>query len=249
MDLDLMLVFVIGACIGSFLNVCIYRLPLGQSVVVKPSHCPGCDRRLRALDLVPLLSYVLLKGRCRYCGEKISVQYPLVELSTALLFMAAFQWWGWQWQTAAMWVFLAVLLAAAVTDYQHKIIPDELIYAGCGLGLPLVWLSGKLVDGLIGFLVAGLFFLFLAVGSNGGMGGGDIKLSALMGLYLGNPAIFVALFSAFWVGGIFSILLMAVRRKGIKDEVPFGPFMSLGGLVAVFYADTIIKWYLEVTGF
>jgi len=244
-----MLVFVIGACIGSFLNVCIYRLPLGQSVVVKPSHCPGCDRRLRALDLVPLLSYVLLKGRCRYCGEKISVQYPLVELSTALFFMAAFEWWGWQWQTAAMWVFWALLLTAAVIDYQHKIIPDELIIAGCGVGIPLVWLSGKFVDGLIGFLVAGLFFLFLAVVSRGGMGGGDIKLGAMMGLYLGNPAIFVALFSAFLVGGIFSILLMVVRRKGIKDEVPFGPFLSLGGVVAAFYADTIIKGYLAVTGF
>lgn len=240
------IVFIIGACIGSFLNVCIYRLPRGQSVVYKPSHCPGCDQRLKALDLVPLLSYVLLKGRCRYCNEKISVRYPLVELISALLFVAAYQFWGWQWQTLSMWVFFAALISAALIDFRHKIIPDEIVIVGCMLGLPLVFLADKLVDGIIGFFAAGLFFLFLAVGSKGGIGGGDIKLSALMGLYLGCPAIFVAVFSSFLFGGIISILLMALRCKRMKDSVPFGPFMAIGGVVAAFYTDPIIKWYLDV---
>jgi len=200
------------------------------------------------LDLIPLLSYVLLKGRCRYCGEKISARYPLVELVTALLFVAAYQFWGWQWQTVAMWIFFAVLITAAVIDYQHKIIPDEIIISGCVFGLLFVFLSGKLVDGLIGFLVAGLLFLFIAVGSNGGMGGGDIKLSALMGLYLGSPGIFVALFGSFLFGGLSGIMLMALRRKGMKDAVPFGPFMAIGGVVAAFYSDPIIKWYIDISG-
>ncbi len=200
------------------------------------------------LDLIPLLSYVLLKGRCRYCGEKISARYPLVELVTALLFVAAYQFWGWQWQTVAMWIFFAVLITAAVIDYRHKIIPDEIIIPGCVFGLLFVFLSGKLVDGLIGFLVAGLLFLFIAVGSNGGMGGGDIKLSALMGLYLGSPGIFVALFGSFLFGGLSGIMLMALRRKGMKDAVPFGPFMAIGGVVAAFYSDPIIKWYIDISG-
>ncbi len=242
------IVFIIGACIGSFLNVCIYRLPLGQSVVYNPSHCPGCGRRLGVLDLIPLLSYVLLKGRCRYCGEKISARYPLVELVTALLFVAAYQYWGWQWQTVSMWVFFAVLITASVIDYQHKIIPDEIIIVGCVLGIPLVFLFGKLIDGLISFLVAGLFFLFIAVGSKGGMGGGDIKLSALMGLFLGSPGIFVALFSSFLFGGLSGIILMALRRKGMKDALPFGPFMAIGGVMAAFYTDPIIKWYINISG-
>jgi leader peptidase (prepilin peptidase)/N-methyltransferase len=148
-----------------------------------------------------------------------------------------------------MWVFFAILLTAAVIDYQHKIIPDELIITGCVLGLPLVFLSGSLVDGLIGFLVAGLFFLFLAVGSNGGMGGGDIKLSALMGLFLGCPVIFVAVFSTFLFGGLWGIVLMLLKGKGLKDAVPFGPFLAIGGVLAAFYTDPIIKWYLDVAMF
>ncbi len=244
------LVFIIGACIGSFLNVCIYRLPRGQSVVSNPSHCPGCGRRLGVPDLVPLLSYVLLKGRCRYCGERISARYPLVELLTALLFVGAYHFWGWQWQTVAMWLFCAVLVTAAFIDYQHKIIPDELILAGCVLGLPLVFLSGpgKLVDGLVGFFVAGLLFLFIAVVSNGGMGGGDIKLSALMGLYLGFPNIIVALFSSFLLGGLSGIALLALRGKSRKDAVPFGPFLAFGGVMAAFYSGPIIRWYLHISG-
>jgi len=244
------IVFIIGACIGSFLNVCIYRLPREQSVVYNPSHCPGCGRRLGVLDLVPLLSYVLLKGRCRYCNEKISARYPLVELITALFFVVAYQFWGWQWQTVAMWVFFAVLITASAIDYQHKIIPDEIIVAGFVLGLPLVFLAGssKLVDGLIGFFVAGLLFLIIAVVSKGGMGGGDIKLSALMGLFLGWPGIIVALFSSFLLGGLSSITLMALGLRGRKDVVPFGPYLALGGVVAAFCAEWIIRWYLGITG-
>lgn len=250
MFIDEVIVFILGACIGSFLNVCIHRLPLGQSVVYNPSHCPGCGHRLKALDLVPLLSYILLKGRCRYCRTRIPARYPLVELTTAVFFGFAYQFWGWQWQTVSMWVFFAVLLAAALIDYRHKIIPDELIIAGLVLGLPLVYLSGtgKLIDGLIGFLVAGLLFLIIALVSKGGMGGGDIKLSALMGLFLGWPDIVVALFISFLVGGLSGIILMALGKKGRKDAVPFGPYLALGGVVAAFGADWIIKWYWSISG-
>ncbi|TYO95649.1 prepilin peptidase [Desulfallas thermosapovorans] len=250
MFLDDIIVFILGACIGSFLNVCIHRLPLGQSVVYNPSHCPGCGHRLKALDLVPLLSYILLRGRCRYCGTRIPARYPLVESTAAVFFGAVYQFWGWQWQSVSMWVFFAVLLAAALIDYRHKIIPDELIITGLVLGLPLVYLSGtgKLIDGLIGFLGAGVLFLIIALVSKGGMGGGDIKLSALMGLFLGWPDILVALFISFLVGGLSGIMLMALGQKGRKDAVPFGPYLALGGVVAAFGADWIIKWYWSISG-
>lgn len=170
---------------------------------------------------------------------------------TAVFFVAAYRFWGWQWQTVAMWVFFAVLITATAIDYQHKIIPDEIIIAGCLLGLPLVFLSGsgRLVDGLIGFFAAGLFFLIIAMVSKGGMGGGDIKLSALMGLFLGWPDIIVALFISFLLGGISGVILMVIGRKGRKDAVPFGPYLALGGVVAAFYAGRIIMFYLSISGF
>ncbi|WP_449240723.1 prepilin peptidase [Desulfoscipio gibsoniae] len=250
MYFDEMIVFILGACIGSFLNVCIYRLPKEQSVAFGPSHCPGCGQRLGVLDLVPLFSYVFLKGRCRYCGRKISARYPLVELITAAFFVTAYHFWGWQWQTVSMWVFFAVLITVSLIDYRYKIIPDEIIIAGCVLGLPLVFLSGsgKLAGGLISFFAAGLLFLSIALLSKGGMGGGDIKLSALIGLYLGWPNIIVALFISFLFGGIAGIALIALGRKGRKDAVPFGPYLAIGGVVAAFYADRIISWYRCISG-
>ncbi|KJS14192.1 MAG: peptidase A24 [Peptococcaceae bacterium BRH_c8a] len=243
-------VFLLGACIGSFLNVCIYRLPREESVVYKPSHCPGCGNKLGVLDLVPILSYVFLRGRCRHCGSQISAQYPLVELITALLFLAAYITWGISWHTASMWVFLAVLVSVSVVDIHHRIIPDEILVVGTILGLPLIFLTSisDLISGLIGFFAAGLLLLAIAVVSKGGMGGGDIKLSAVMGLFLGWQGVAVALFLSFLIGGIAGILLLVTKIKGRKDAVPFGPYLALGALVAVFYGQRIITWYMSLSG-
>ncbi len=238
-------VFLLGACIGSFLNVCIYRLPREESVVYKPSHCPGCGNKLGVPDLVPILSYIFLRGRCRHCGSPISAQYPLVELITALLFLAAYTAWGISWHTASMWVFLAVLVSVSVVDMHHRIIPDEILLVGTILGLPLIFLTSlnHLISGLIGFMAAGLLLLAIAVISKGGMGGGDIKLSAVMGLFLGWQSAAVALFLSFLIGGIVGILLLVTKIKGRKDAVPFGPYLALGGLAAAFYGPQIITWY------
>lgn len=243
-------VFLLGACIGSFLNVCIYRLPREESVVSKPSHCPRCGKKLVILDLVPILSYIWLRGCCRQCGGKISIQYPLVELLTAVLFLAAYATWGVSWHTLSMWVFLSVLVSVSVADIHHRIIPDEILLVGTVLGLPLVFLTSfnSLISGIIGFFSAGLLLLLIAVVSKGGMGGGDIKLSAVMGLFLGWQGVAVALFLSFLAGGLAGILLLVTRFKGRKDAVPFGPYLALGGLAAAFYADAIIKWYLGLSG-
>ncbi len=243
-------VLILGACIGSFLNVCIYRIPRRESVAGKPSHCRSCGRRIKARDLVPVLSFLLLRGRCRHCGGKISLQYPLVELCTAALFLAAYRYWGWQWQTVSMWIFFAVLVTAAVIDLQHTIIPGEILVAGCALGLPVIFFISlsKLTGGILGFFAAGLLLLVIALVSKGGMGGGDIKLGAVMGLFLGWQGVIVALFIAFLVSGLAAIVLLATGRKGRKDAVPFGPYLALGGITAAFYADWIINWYLRISG-
>lgn len=243
-------VFLLGACIGSFLNVCIYRLPREESVVSEPSHCTRCGRKLGVADLVPLLSYLWLRGRCRGCGTRISLQYPLVELLTALLFLAAYLTWGISWHTLSMWVFLSVLVSVSMVDIHHRIIPDEILLVGTVLGVPLVLLTSisSLISGLIGFFGAGILLLLIAVLSRGGMGGGDIKLSAVMGLFLGWQGVAVALFLSFLTGGLAGILLLVTKLKGRKDAVPFGPYLALGGLAAAFYADAIIKWYLGLSG-
>ncbi len=240
--------FLLGACIGSFLNVCIYRLPRNESVVYQPSHCPGCDSRLRIPDLMPILSYILLRGRCRHCGIRISAQYPLVELATGLLFLTAYITWGISWHTASMWVFLALLAAVSVVDMQHRIIPDQMLLTGTILGLPLVLLTSvsHLINGVIGFFAAGLLLLAIAFVSRGGMGGGDIKLSAVMGLFLGWQGVLIALFLSFLIGGLAGIFLLITGTRGRKDAIPFGPCLALGGLIAAFYGQQIITGYLKL---
>ena len=238
-------VFLLGACVGSFLNVCIYRIPLGKSVVSPPSHCMSCENRLGFPELIPILGYLLLRGRCKYCGATFSCQYPLVELFTALAYTAVWFRFGYTWLTLAMWVFMSILIAASVIDYYHQIIHNRLVLIGLVVGVPLIALQSwdDLKSGLMAFLAAGLFLLAIAVVSRGGMGGGDIKLGAMMGLYLGLTNLAIAFFLAFLIGGVTGLVLMLAKRKGRKDAVPFGPFLSLGALLAVFWGENIASWY------
>ncbi|ABO49582.1 type 4 prepilin peptidase 1, Aspartic peptidase, MEROPS family A24A [Desulforamulus reducens MI-1] len=240
------LVLITGLVVGSFLNVCIYRIPQGETVVTTPSHCFACGTRLKPWDLVPLFSYLLLRGKCRYCRVKISVQYPLVELITGLLFLATIYYWGISWQALAMLVFFSVLMVTTVIDIHHQIIPDSVLLVGGLLGLPIIFFQSldHLKWGLIGFFAAGLLLLLIALLSKGGMGGGDIKLAAVMGLYLGLKPVAIALFLSFLLGGAVGILLLATGIKGRKDPVPFGPFLAAGAIISAFLGERIIVWYL-----
>ena len=244
------LVFLLGICIGSFLNVCIWRIPQGKSIVLPGSQCGACGKKLKAFDLVPVLSYFYLRGRCRWCGVHFSWQYPLIEFITGVLFVLIWLKHGSSGAALSGWVLVALLVTISAIDFYHLIIPNGLILAGLGLGVPLLLIqSGESLKlGVFSMLAAGLFMLIIALISRGGMGGGDIKLAALLGLYLGPQNAGVALFLAFMIGGIVALFLLAARIKGRKDAIPFGPYLALGAIIADLMGDRLLAWYSGFLG-
>lgn len=240
------LVFFAGACVGSFLNVCICRLPKRKSVVLPPSHCPSCLSRLKVWDLIPVISYLALKGKCRYCGCKVSPQYPAVELVAGVLFVLAVAKYGITPGALRALVLFSVLIPATVIDLRHKIIPDQLNLAGVVLGIPLIFESREVFfSGAAGFVAGGGLLLLIAVLSRGGMGGGDIKLAAAMGLLLGWKHLLVALFLAFAAGGAAGFLMVLFKMKRMREAAPFGPYLALGAVVAALAGDEIVSWYMR----
>jgi len=241
-----LIIFLIALLIGSFLNVCIYRIPLGQSVSYPPSHCTSCGRDLKPVDLVPVLSYLFCGGRCRYCGEKISLQYPVVELLNTILWTLLFIKYHWSVIFVKYAVLASLLIVISFIDYQHQIIPDSLIKFGLITGaiINLLYnIKENYIQGIIGFLVGGGIFFIIAVVTNGAMGGGDIKLMAVLGFCLGWKQILLITFLAFVTGAIVSVVLIALQIKGRKDYIPFGPFISISAFIAMYCGSEIINWY------
>lgn len=238
-----------GIILGSFLNVVIHRLPRGESVILPPSRCPRCGGRLSLLDLVPVLSYLRLRGKCRMCGARISPRYPLVELLTGLLFAGTYAAFGWQPVLAKHLFLLALLVAVTFIDLEHYLIPNRLIAAGLAGGVLLNLYARDLTpaSAALGALLPAGFFLLLAVASRGGVGGGDIKLAAVIGLFLGLPLALVAVFVASLAAGAVGLALLAAGRKRRWDPIPFGPFLALGAAAAIFYGPAILNWYLGLT--
>ena len=238
---------VIGALFGSFLNVVAYRLPRGESLARPRSRCPGCATSIKPYDNVPIVSWLALRGRCRACGSRISARYPLVEAATAVLCAAVVLAKGFD-QDALLGIVLVLLLVpVTLIDLDHRIIPNKLMIVGAFVGptLVLVTTPDRIVEHLIAGVAAGGFFLLAALAYPRGMGMGDIKLAGVLGLFLGRavgPAVFIALVAGTLVGA----LIMA--RKGVaegrKTAVPFGPFLALGGVVALFAGDAMVDWYL-----
>ncbi|MFA4884604.1 MAG: prepilin peptidase [Desulfotomaculaceae bacterium] len=240
-------VFWAGLCLGSFLNVCIYRLPEGGSVAYPPSNCPSCGRQLHTVDLIPVLSYLFLRGRCRYCSSKISAQYPIVELAVGILFLLAYLKYGLTLAALRTAVLFAVLTAITVIDLRYRIIPDKLNLAGFILGVALLFESREVFTAnAIGFLAGGGILYLVAVVSRGGMGGGDIKLAAVMGLLLGWKYLLLALFLSFAAGALVGILLVLFKIKKMKEALPFGPYLALGSVIAALAGDWLVAWYLQL---
>ncbi len=238
----ILLFFLLGAVLGSFANVCIWRLPRGESVVSPPSRCPSCGIRLRPWHLVPVFSWLLLRGRCASCGNSISWRYPLVELVMGLILAAIV----WQWQLSVqslLYGLLSFALVVAVgTDMSHREVPDEISW-GTSAVLAVVVLATQRWDGLLGGIMLFGLLLLIAVASRGGMGGGDIKLSLAIGLALGWQLGLVALVIAFFAGGLLATVLMLRGARG--KALPFVPFLAAGSWVAMFWGRWFIELYLN----
>jgi leader peptidase (prepilin peptidase)/N-methyltransferase len=243
----------LGLAVGSFLNVVIWRVPRKLSVVRPASHCPQCETPIRPTDNVPVLSWLVLRGRCRHCGNPIPVRYPLVEAGCALLFAAVAARFGWSWPLPAYLVLAAALLAISLIDLEHFIVPDRItapltISALALLGLAAAaggngWRFGRSVLGGLAFFA---FLLVLNLLYPRGMGMGDVKLSFSLGLYLGWLGwgqVFLGGFLSFLLGAVVGVALIATGIKGRKDVVPFGPFLALGTLLTILVGNPILRWY------
>jgi len=244
--MDYFTMFVFGLLIGSFMNVIIYRLPLGYSVVYPASRCPHCQHRLAWFELIPLLSYMLQLGKCRHCRVPISFRYPMVEFLTALIYLLCYIHYGLSSMLLVALVFVSVLLPIVFIDLQHQIIPDILNITGATFAFLILPLSDvSLLNSLTGALLGGAIMLIIAIISRGGMGGGDVKMVAMMGLFLGWKLTLLALFLSFVIGGLGSLLLILFRIKKRKDFIPFGPFLAIGGFTAYVFGTEILTWYFK----
>ena len=254
----LFFIFLLGLSVGSFLNCAIYRLEIGGSFLKGRSFCPHCRHVLSWPDLIPLFSFVFLKGKCRYCSQKISLQYPLVELATGIIFLSIFFFPVYTYINNYTPVYLLImscfLIVIFVYDLKHYIIPDKVVYpaiiiAGIFNFLPHQNFGGGFNQfSILSGIGAAAFFLAIVLVSRGRwMGVGDVKLAFLMGLLLGFPNILVALFLSFLIGAIIGVGLLISGRKTLKSEVPFGPFLVTGTFIALFWGQTIISCYLQLT--
>ena len=246
---------ILGALIGSFLNVCILRLPKEESIITPASHCPSCQKPIKFYDNIPLISYVLLKGRCRYCKGPISIQYPLVEGMTALGSLLLITRFGPSLSYLFYFSFVCALIVITVIDLYYQIIPDVISLPGIGVGLlsSLIIPQIKFLDSLIGALVGGgsLFIvatLYQWLFKREGMGGGDVKLLAMIGAFLGWRAVVLTILLGSLIGSISGIIIMVLKGKDFKYAIPFGPFLSLGAVISLFYQNEIIFWYLRYPG-
>lgn len=236
----------LGIVIGSFLNVCIYRLPQGQSIVTPPSHCYACNTRLKPWDLIPILSYLFLQGRCRYCGTEFSSRYMLIELLTGILFLWCFMIFGFTVELIKTLILTAFLIVITFIDYDHQLILDKVLIWFAATGVVInFWLGTTgVMDMLIAAVVGGVLLLIIAIVSRGGMGGGDIKFAASLGLWLGWHLTLLTLFLSFIIGGVGGILLLIFKLKGRKDFIPFGPFIAFGAFLSLLYGYQLLTWYL-----
>lgn len=235
----------IGAVIGSFLNVVAHRVPLGESLVSPGSHCPGCGAPVRPYDNIPVVSWLLLRGRCRNCGMRISPRYPLVELATAVAFAAVVAVRGFDNDLILELPFVAALIALAAIDFDHKLLPNKIVYplAAYGVIATLLVDQDDLVENLIAGAGAFLFLLLAVIAYPRGMGMGDVKLAGAMGLYLGLSVI-PAMLVAFLSGSLVGIVILAREgAAGRKKAVPFGVFLALGGIVGVLAGPELIDLY------
>ena len=236
-----------GLLVGSFLNVVIARVPAGKSVWAPRSACPECGAPIAWYDNVPLVSFAILRGQCRRCATAIPWRYPIVEAATGTAFALAYLLYGPTIDFAVSALLLGALIAITAIDLREQIIPDAITLPGIVLGFAVSFLPGRVgwLDSLIGIAVGGGIFLVIILVSGGGMGGGDMKLGAMLGAFLGWKVGLLGLLLSVLAGGGIAVLLLLLGRKGRKEAIPFGPFLALGGAIALLWGDPLLNWYLS----
>jgi leader peptidase (prepilin peptidase) / N-methyltransferase len=239
---------VIGLLIGSFLNVCIFRIPRKESIAWPASHCPGCGYVLKWYDLVPVLSYILLRGKCRQCRSHITLRYPVIELVTGIVFTLLYFKYGFTWLLLSRLVFACLLIVVAFTDLEHYIIPNVVVVPGALLGLASSFLPGAVspLNSLGAGIGAALFFLVIWLVYPKGMGLGDVKLALMLGTFLGWAQVALAIFLASLIGTLIGGALILIKGKRIL--LPFGLFLAIGSLMSLLYGQELLSLYLGIIG-
>ena len=249
----MILVFLYGLIFGSFFNVCIYRIPRGESINFPPSHCTNCNNKIKWYDLFPIISYIVLKGKCRYCGEKISLRYPLIELITGILFAALYVKYGYSFSLLQYCILVSLLIVIGMIDYDTTDVYFAISLTGVILGVLFIianyfffnhsinislqyFLGGALGGGIIAVIIL----------LTHGMGWGDAEICLVCGLFLGLKLTIVMMFFSFVFGGIIGIALLLLKKKGRKDYIPFGPFIAIGGVFTTLFGNLIINWYISL---
>jgi leader peptidase (prepilin peptidase)/N-methyltransferase len=245
--------FLLGMSIASFLNVCIDRLPAHQSLVFPPSHCSACNRRLAAKDLIPIFSYLWLRGRCRYCGAAIPRRILWVELGTAVLFGLACWRFGVNIELAVALFYICILMVLMVIDWEKGLILNKIVLPAIGASIVIsaafsIFLPDVEIVPFIGRAAIGggiglVIFLLIVIVSRGGMGWGDVKLAALIGLATGFPLVFIALLIGVVMGGVVAALLLVFKIKKRKEAIPFGPFLAIAAIATLLWGNSILSWY------
>ncbi len=254
------IIFIFGLIVGSFLNVCIYRMPRDKSIVYPPSSCPNCEKPIKFYDNIPIVSYFFLRGKCRQCGSKISIRYPLVELLTAVLFLMLYRKVGLSFELFVGVIFVALLVVISFIDLDFQIIPDILSIGGLVVGVLLaivrpvfLYLYPKFgfLDALYGVLIGGGVLFVIAYGyqlitKREGMGGGDVKLLAMIGSFCGIKGVIFSLMAGSLLGTVVGIPLMLIKGQGTKYAIPFGPFLSIGALVYIYAGENLIYGFTNI---
>jgi leader peptidase (prepilin peptidase)/N-methyltransferase len=247
-------VFLIGSLIGSFLNVCIHRIPRDLSVIWPSSRCPSCSTPIKPYDNIPIISYILLSGKCRYCKTRISPRYPLVEALNAVLYVLVIWRFGLGWHAPLLLAFSSAMIVITFIDLDFQIIPDSITLPGIPIGL----LAGSLIlpdpfdrasvvgftNAAAGLLAGGILFYAIAMVSRGGMGGGDIKMMAMIGAWMGWKSILLTTFAGSLSGSVIGVFLMIFKGKGRKTKIPFGPFLAAGAIISLLYGQELFSLYL-----
>jgi len=248
-----LIILIYGLLIGSFLNVLIYRLPREESIAFPGSHCTSCNHKLAWYDNIPVFSYLTLGGKCRYCKDKISIQYPFVESLNAFVYLIIYLFFGFSLDLIFYSLIASVLLAIGGIDLKEQLIPDSLVISILIISVIhkslLYFISDipfEIIGSILGLILAGGLFLLIVILSKGGMGGGDVTLIGALGFVLGVRDIFITIFLSFILGSIISLFLLGFKIKTRKDPIPFGPFIILAFFITLLFGDFLINWYFGI---